>query len=291
MKSVSKVILTSMMLLATMLYSCDKEIETSPVNVDESKTGTLTVYLYAELDQTNYGKEPVPAGTNVLLSIPYSKITGNPNATGNWEKTVAVDAQGKIEATVPTNSTGVSVTITPGDFTFAQVQPFLSTDQTVTKKFSYVVATATSYTVRADEKVVEVLDYNTITAFSDYDNYVVIKGKVVFDADATNNGDGSDAQKTWDPAPVGTVLTFYVTGSWSKTVALTNENGFSVYEITVPKGENIKFAYNFTYARKVGATTTETWRYKSTGTATTPANFSSNTDNVDLKLIELEKAN
>jgi hypothetical protein len=276
MKSVSNVILTSMMLLATMLYSCDKEIETSPVKVDEAVTGTLTVYLYADLDQTNAGKESVPAGTNVLLSIPNKEITGFSSAIGNWEKTVAVDAQGKIEVTVPTNSTGVNVSIRPADFTFAQVQALTSTDATVTKLFSYDLAT--SYNVKAEEKVIRVLNYNKENTFSSYINYVTISGKAYAETDDNNS--------VTENAPLVDVI-FTSTTGWSKKVTLVKTGAYTTFTVQVPASINglsypISYTYDFSADKNVAdgaGWVKKLYRYNDTKSLGT---FSANTDGQSL---------
>lgn len=272
MKSVSKVILTSMMLLATMLYSCDKEIETSPVTVDLTQTATLEMYVYADLDQTNWGKEPVAAGVKVILTIPYSDL--GLGGSQNWIDTVETDAAGKIITSVPADANGVTVTIAPVDFVANQTQPLTASFTTIQKVFK---KTGTAQTVKlntADLKV-QLVEYNATETFSDFDDFVTISGKAFANLDNEQTGN--------ENAPLVKVI--FSCPGWSKEITLTKPAVYTIYSIEVPNNQTISYKFDFTYDKKVvdpnDATkwVTQLFRYNKTNTLN---KYTENTEGINL---------
>jgi hypothetical protein len=237
MKSVSKVILTSMMLLATMLYSCDKEIETSPVTVDLTRTATLEMYVYADLDQTNYGKEPVAAGVKVILTIPYSKLVAA--GSKNWIDTVETDANGKIIASVPATSEPVTVTISPVDFVANQTQSLTASFTTIQKVFKK--STSQTVDLKAADHKIELVEYDTDKTFSDFDNFVTISGKAYAETDENNS--------VTENAPLVDVI-FSSTG-WSKKVTLVKTGAYTTFTVQVPNNLPISYTFDFTADKNV----------------------------------------
>jgi hypothetical protein len=265
MKKVSKVILSSIILSAAFLASCDKEITTSPLTIDQSKKATVQAIVYADLDLTNYGKELVPAGTKVILTIPYSDLGSS--ATGNWIDTVTTNAQGKINATVPTNAKGVTVTLSPIDFIADQTQPLGSHYATISKLYQKT-GTATTVSVKTSDVKVSLLEYNTISGLSDFDNLVTIQGKAYAETD-NNNG-------VEENAPLVDVI-FSGTG-FSTKVTLTKPGAYTVFSVNIPNNLAISYSYDFTADKNVpdGAGWKRvSYRYKGTKTLGT---YTSDTD-------------
>lgn len=272
MKSVSKVILTSMMLLATMLYSCDKEIETSPVTVDLTQTATLEMYVYADLDQTNYGKELVAAGVKVILTIPYSDL--GLGGSQNWIDTVETNANGKIVTSVPADANGVTVTIAPVDFVADQVQPLTASYTTISKVFKKNDAAQTVFLKTADSKV-QLVQYNTSDSFADFDDYVTLSGKAFANLDDEHAGN--------ENAPLVKVI--FSCPGWSKEITLTKPSTYTIYSIEVPNNQTISYKFDYTYDKKVvdpnDATKwiTQLFRYNGTNTLN---KYTVNTEGVSL---------
>lgn len=272
MKSVSKVILTSMMLLATMLYSCDKEIETSPVTVDLTQTATLEMYVYADLDQTNYGKEPVAAGVKVILTIPYSDL--GLGGSQNWIDTVETDANGKIITSVPADANGVTVTIAPVDFVADQVQPLTASYTTISKVFKKT--TSQTVSLKTADLKVQLVEFNQFDGFSDFDNYVTVTGKAYASTDDNNSVN--------ENAPLVDVI--FSGAGWSKKVTLVKTGAYTTYSIQVPNNIAISYTFDFTADKNIadgGGWIKKLYRYNGT---TSLGTYSANTEGQNLSFGE-----
>ena len=269
MKNVSKAILAGLVLFAAFMTSCDKEVTTSPLTVDESQKATVEAIVYADLDLTNYGKELVPAGTKVILTIPYSDLGSS--ATGNWIDTVKTNAQGIITASVPTNAKGVTVTLIPIDFIADQTQPLGSHYPTISKLFQKTGA-ATTLTVKTSDLKVSLLEYNTISGLSDFDNLVTIQGKAYAETDDNNS--------VVENAPLVDVI---LSGTgFSTKVTLTKPGAFTVFTANVPNNVAISYTFDFTADKNVadGAGWKKvSYRYKGTKTLGT---YTADTDGLSL---------
>lgn len=247
MKSVSKVILTSMMLLATMLYSCDKEIETSPVNVDSSKKATIKGYVYANLDLTNYGYELAPAGSKVIITMAYDEL--GLDSEGSLTDTVLLGNDGSFTYEIPTIAGGVDVTAKVIDFVTDQKQEF--DEQHTTKPTVFQSVTFYFDGVKPNDFQIQqeyMDDYYTLGEI--YDWYTVT-GTIYLNSDRSNIGDEKLAS--------GTQVIFNCEG-WSKTVTVAADGK---YEVQVPSGEYIYMDYNFTVSGKLTDGTAVTYRYDS----------------------------
>jgi hypothetical protein len=119
-----KVLILSLMLFgfitATLVTSCEKIEEASPVTVKTDLTATIAGKVQAQLeeDTTVFAMENAPAGTKLFFRI--AKQTLNPNAPSGdfliYEATV--DAAGFYSIEVPTAKGGGNVLIIPDEFTY-----------------------------------------------------------------------------------------------------------------------------------------------------------------------------
>ncbi|HEX2934647.1 MAG TPA: hypothetical protein VHO72_04785 [Bacteroidales bacterium] len=246
MKSVSNVILTSMMLLATMLYSCDKEIETSPVNVDKSQKATIKGYVYADLDQTTYGYELAPAGSKVIITMSYNQLLGL-NSDGTLIDTVKLGNDGSFTYQIPADADGVNVSAKVIDFVYDQKQEF--DQQHPTKPTVFESATIEFNGVKSNDLQIQqlYLDFHTLGEIYDWHT---ITGTIYLNSDRSNIGNEKLAS--------GTQVVFNCDG-WSKTVTVAADGK---YTVQVPDGESIYMSYNFTVSGKLSDGTTVTFRYK-----------------------------
>ncbi|HEX3006571.1 MAG TPA: hypothetical protein VHO90_03040 [Bacteroidales bacterium] len=245
MKKLSNVILVTCLAVAALLSGCDKEVETSALKVDESQKGTLECYVYADINLTTYEKEAVPAGTKVILSISNYDLIGR--GTGNWTDTVVTDANGYFKKDVPATSKGVTVTIIPIDFVYAQVQPLTSKDKTISKIFK---ADNKDVYVYANDKTIENVEYSSPVDFSNFTEFVTFKGKGFIDLDEGTPG-------TESAVPTDVKVIFYTTNgsNWSKEVSFTSTTidgkSYSIYSVDVPKNASISCRYSFAKDRLV----------------------------------------
>lgn len=276
MKNVSKAIVACFVVFATFMSSCDKEITTSSLTVDKSQKGTVQAIVYADLDQTNFGLELVPAGTRVILTIANSSL--NPNATGNWIDTVTTDAQGKFLASVPTNATGVNVNFTLVDFIADQTQPLGSHSAKVTKLFQRNGALPAVNVKTSDFKIAS-LDYNTVSDLKDADNFVTISGKAFAELDGNSAGE--------ENAPVVDVIFSYTSStpgsSFSTKVTLSQNATNTIFTVNVPASTaqtgQLKYSYDFIAQKNVpdgsGGWKRVSYRYQG---STTLGSFSIDSD-------------
>jgi hypothetical protein len=250
MKKVKNVILVSIMLLAAVLYSCDKEIETSPLTVDNSLTGTIKGYVFAELDLTSYGKEAV-AGKKVVITVAYSQL-GLSSTKGNIIDTVETANDGSFEFTPVVDLDGADVIAKVLDFTYAQKQPVGSQYATIEKIYAGTSTTFSS--VKPTEIQIKRIDLaapanNTGEVYEFY----TISGQFKCDRDLFVDGD--------ETVPADTKFTFSANGTsqWSKEVTLTSDGKFSV---SVPAKETISVKYNFTTGGKNASNVAVTFRFQ-----------------------------
>ena len=235
--------------LTFMLNSCKKDVETSEMVMDMSKTATLVVYAYAELDQTKIGLEKAPDGTQIMLRINYNNF--NAAATGYWTEIYTIQG-GKFEATIPTINKGVTVEIFPFEFIYDQVQPYNSLNKVITKLFSYSGTPRTEGGIKTGETRTHELTYGS-SLYDDYAETVKRSFKLVADLDATVS--------TFDAVPNNTKVIFY-SNSWSKETIITNNQG-NVDNIDLPSNQIVTI--RFETAKKVYIdntyTTTENRNY------------------------------
>jgi len=214
--------LMSVILIA--ITACD-EIEQSELTLDLSKKAKIRAYFFAELDKTTQGLEYAPNGTKILISIPNSSF--NSAASGTWVDSATV-TNGLIEVEVPATSTGVTATIKPAEFTYAQVQSYGSVSSTISKIFS--VTAAQTISIFPNEIKTKEITYD---GQNQLDNFVE---KVDLKFEARANVDENVADEF---VPASTVVSIY-TSTWSTTATVGAGGRF---DVSVPKGETIYFRF------------------------------------------------
>lgn len=100
------------------LFTGCEEIESTAVEIDESKTATLKLYVKAEMDPDQTGPETVPDGTELVFSVMYNDLNGSFNGEGRW-MTTAATSNGVVEVTVPATDYGVWVYVNAISFEYA----------------------------------------------------------------------------------------------------------------------------------------------------------------------------
>ena len=178
------------------------------------ETGTIKVFVYAELDKTKLGMEFAPDGTNVIIS------TGN-----SWSKMVQVK-NGFVELEVPATSSGVNVNIQPLEFIFNQVQSFASNSDPILKLFKFNGINGSIYSLKSNETRIHEVEYMA-TNYGRIPETVEIKFVAYADLDATEWGSTL--------VPSGTQITLYNEG-WAHTVTVGQDGKF---EANVPKNQSI----------------------------------------------------
>ncbi len=238
--------LMGLLLMAVAMFSvsCDDDIETSSLTLDQTQEATITAYLYAELDKTSLGLEKAPNGTKVFVSVNNSEF--NSSATGSWIDTVYVQ-DGKIQSVVPVTSSGVTVRITPADFVQNQVQPYNSTSATLSKIFKVAGGSAVS-NVKPGENRVHEITY----ADESFDNEVQFVEKRFTIWAITNVEDGLKEVP-------GAEITFY-NGEWSKTVT---SSSVGIVEISLPRGSTTTAVFTFNKKWEADNNNRKLYRYTS----------------------------
>ena len=210
-------------------------VVSSEVTVATNDSATISGYVTAELNLQSAGYEAVPAGTSVLVSLPYSQL--NTTATGSWLKTVSVGANGKYSVKVPTNSKGVTVTITPSAFDYEQTQAYASGATVPKLQLTYSVASST-ISVISGQSLNNDIRYTTTTNIAVGVPKINIAGKAQADLDASIIG--------LENLPDGTKIIFTATG-WADSTIVSSGR----YSISVPKGSVISWSINKIISTKV----------------------------------------
>jgi hypothetical protein len=234
-----------LMSVAMFSVSCDDDIETSSLTLDQTQKATITAYLYAELDKTNLGLELAPNGTKVFVSVSDSSF--NSKASGSWIDTVYVQ-DGVVESEVPVTSDGVTVTITPADFVHTQVQAYNSASATLSKIFRVRGGSAVE-NVKPGENRVHEITYSDDT----FDNLAEVVTKRFTIWAVTNVEDGIKEVP-------GAEVTFY-NGNWSKSVT---SNSVGIIEVELPKDQDTYATFTFDKKWEADNNNRKVYQYKTT---------------------------
>jgi len=218
-------------MLALSSISCDDNVRSSALTVDDMQEATVVAYFYADLDNRDPGMEYAPDGTPVIVSVAYNEL--NPSAgTGSWSETLEIEG-GMVEATVPVTSNGTTVTFAPDQFITDQVQPHGSATEVVEKVFRVPGPGSSVSDVRPGQKV-----YHEVTYVDeDFGNQVVLVD-VRFQGGAILMEHYNEPD-TLAPVPQGTNITLY-TSNW---VYETTAGSDGIFEASVPSGENINIEF------------------------------------------------
>lgn len=240
-------ILPALLLAGMFVTSCDKEVESTALTVNLSRTVTVKGYVYAELNNRSAGLEFAPAGTLIYCSVPYSDL--NPNATGGkWADTVRVEGNGQFSVNVPVDDNGVNLTIEAEAFEYNQVQPFGAISNSIKKFYTaapVVVAVSTTHT-----PVVEVF-YATTTPASYVER---VKINVTVEAELNNSLIGNEKV-------VNQKITLHNSG-WAQEFTTDDKGNFTA---NVPANQNIFFTVSFEFAKTVpdgGGYKQENYKYE-----------------------------
>lgn len=255
------------LLISIVIYSCDKEVQTSPLTIDMASEGTIKGYVLADIDLTKYGQEPAPAGTKVLLSVSYNEY-GLKNK-GSYQDSAKLDNNGQFQVKIPANAAGVTVNVTPVDFLFDQVQEFNSSNPTLKCLFS---CSPSLVTLKSGE-----VSINTFIYGWDSFSYqtVTLSGKM--------QGEFDESLAGLENVPAGKSITFLCDG-WSKTITTASDG---TYSIAVPYGESIYLFYDFTANKNVRSGTTyvvRTYRYYTSLSGSYQGTYYSNQANYNLSV-------
>lgn len=115
--------------LMAVLISCNKDEQTSPIEIDLSKSAVLKGKVFAELNTTNEILDFAPSGTKILFSIDASQFSGRPSFSENdliYETTVG--SNGDYQITLPVTEEGVSIVIIPVDFEYDQIYQYYNNE-------------------------------------------------------------------------------------------------------------------------------------------------------------------
>lgn len=280
------------------LYSCDKKVETSKVVLEKSDSATINLLLLADLNLTTDEKEPVQ-NAQVLVSIPNNQFgkplnsNGTTKDLGNWNKTFTSDNAGNVKIVVPCDNDGVTVTIRPIGFQYAQVQNTVSKVATIQKIFKYSSGGKDNITIDVVPKsqVIRTITYTESTA-DIIPNPLTVKltGIVIGEVDTSNLW---DATKDYVALPVDII--FYTNDStWSTTVttvakteqtAGNDDRKLTTFEVNVPYDKEVWIKYNVTMShissKLLGPVWKQDYIYKDNRTLGTY------TDNEDQIVIDL----
>lgn len=228
----------ALVMAAAILFTSCEKIETSELTLDLTQTATVKVEFRAELNLTTPGLEYIPNGTNVIVSIPNNSF--NATASGVWT-TNAVVANGAIEVTVPATSNGVTVTFTPAEFVYAQVQTYGANSTTINKKYESDPKTLSG--VKPGQERSLNATYNTPSSIPGHYEMVTLNYELLA------------IQKVGSPSEIvkSQQVDVYVTDEWTGT-ATTNTLGR--ISISVPAGRNVQFRYIATKDMNTGTPTT-----------------------------------
>jgi hypothetical protein len=251
------------MIIAIIFTSCDKDVDTSAVKIDLDKSGTITVYVYAQLDLTNAGTEVVPNGTELFVKINYSDFKGG--LTGAWQQTVTVGDSGKVHFTVPADDDGVTARISPLPFEHAQVSSYGAYAETTPKLFT---ANTQNYSISAGQSITKQITY-TAENFANNVEMVEISGQIIADLNDTILGSEDVMQS---------VTIDFHNSEWTEEVTTTAEGE---YTVVVPANKAILVTALFQASKYIdleGGTVLYEYELKSKTFGT----YSTSLENVDI---------
>ena len=227
MKRVKTNLTTLVVALVVMFTACDKDVETSGLELNKDKSATIRGYVYAELDKTSAGVEMAPAGTLIAVKIANSDYkTG---VAGAYTDTVAVSASGTFSIEVPADDDGVTVNITAIPFEAAQVTSYGTYEESVTKIYT---ATVAPVSVSSGDVIIQQITYSAAD-FTNFVPMVEISGRIYAELNDTLPSLGVSGSEELE---MSVELTFY-TDEW---VEVLTTNGDGTFTVVVPKGQSIK---------------------------------------------------
>ena len=223
--------------------SCKEEVViSSPITIATKDSATISGFVTADLSLQKAGNEGVPAGTQLMVTIPYSDL--NSYASGTWQKfIVTVGDSGKYTVKIPTNTKGVRVTITPMPFTYNQVQAYTGGSQVPALKLQYSGASASQNSVVSGQNASININYGITSGSTVGVEKVLISGKVKAETNAEIVG--------LENLPDGTKIVFATTPGvatkWADSTTVQNGE----YSMYIPKGINITYTISTIISTRV----------------------------------------
>ena len=228
------------MLAAVSFTSC-KDVVTTPTTVDLMPKAIITGYVTAQLDTNSVALEAAPTTTQILVEVNYSDIKAG--ATGKWQDTVSVDADGKFTTSIPTDANGVTAYIIPLPFEYNQVQAYGDFWSTIKKPYTLAMCSLT--VVKSGETRFKDLAYIAAKKPSDIAYKVSVTGTVKAETDDTKTGLEKVTNKS-------NAIAVTVNGIETKTNIDSNGN----FSIEIPKGVAATYKVDFTNDKLSGGITT-----------------------------------
>lgn len=235
--------IVSFAFLLALVTACEENLKSDPVEIDLKQTATIEGSVSVELDYKVAGLEKAPEGTKLVVSIPLSQLYMGSRISpiGNWTDTVFVDANGHFSISVPTNSNGVNVTITPTDFYSDVTLPYYYSSESAMASFE--ASTISINGVYVGITKIRNIEYS----LSDIDDPMetsTLYGMIVGEFDEKIVG--------YEALPIGTEITFIGSGNdsgviWSEVLTY---NGTS-YKIEVPNDVTIDVYWNFKHDKNI----------------------------------------
>ena len=206
------------------LMSCKEEaVVSSAITIAAKDSATITGYVTADLNLQTAGNEAVPVGTSFVVSVPYSSLNASASS-GKWQKTVSLAADGKYTVKVPTNTSGVSVTISPISFDADQTQTYAAGIPTTTVKSTFSSFSIAVGTLVSGQIKVQNISYSATAIVNPVGmTKVQISGKAQAELDASIIG--------LENLPDATSIIFTATG-WVDSTTVFNGS----YTMSVPNG-------------------------------------------------------
>ncbi|MBN2165935.1 MAG: hypothetical protein JW717_06645 [Marinilabiliaceae bacterium] len=235
------------------LSSCDKDVESTSLKLDDFSKAEVKIYAYADLDLSTVGLENAPTGTKLIISANYSDF--NTNATGLYTDTITIGSNGIATTDLAVPTKGITYTITPVDFEANQTQITTSNASTVAK---YWNATAKTVSLKPGQLDVVEITYEP----SNYSDFVEMVSVTLY-----LNGEFNENLAGLETIPVSSI-TLIGTSGWSTIVTnlqnvTVDGNSYSKATVSVKKGEEISIVPFETLKTVVdnGVTTQKTYVY------------------------------
>lgn len=230
-----------MLVASAFIFSaCEDDIVTSELNLDNAYKGTLKIYLNADLNLQESGRERVPDGTVVVLTGDNNSLLSS--ASGSWTREVEA-VEGVIEVDdVPVANDGSYIDLYFPEFFYDQVQPHNAPEPTIRKRYLQNHRSISVYVIPNQVTTLKV-DY---TAFNDYivpekEVSITVELELFTRKQSFNWRPGTSA------VPLNGTVTLYRNWGleeqfWSKEVSVTD----GILETTVPANRDFAIEYKTT---------------------------------------------
>ncbi|MDR1878197.1 MAG: hypothetical protein LBQ64_01375 [Bacteroidales bacterium] len=228
-------------IVAVMFTSCNKYEESNPIDLGQLPTVTLSGNVYADLDETTPSLEYAPAGTEILVSIPYADYDANNASGGNHTISATIGEEGRYSVNIPVVSSGVTATISFADFIRdVKKQNSVGQQETTPKRFicndiSVSIGSGTGQGSRIlvnAQYTSNAVDPNASTSIANPTHTVEVSGKIEY----------GNSDTTVTSIPEGTTFIAVITltdpdGRTYKTTTTVSTGAAGTYRIQTPMVE------------------------------------------------------